>query len=124
MGFAGFRVMGGDLTTDWLAFLGASYFRTSGPYNQYGLSARALAIDTAMPHAEEFPRFTAFYLEERHRGARRHTVCHVGQRQRDGAYRMRCERLTDSRGIHRVVMEIEADLHARKDIERLGIAPF
>ena len=36
IGFAGFRVMSPDLETDWLAFLGASYFRTSGPYNQYG----------------------------------------------------------------------------------------
>ena len=62
-GFAGFRVMTPDLETDWLAFLGASYFRSSGPYNQYGLSARGLAIDTGLPTPEEFPRFTEFWLE-------------------------------------------------------------
>jgi glucans biosynthesis protein len=124
MGFAGFRVMAGDLNTDWLAFLGASYFRASGPYNQYGLSARALAIDTAMQHAEEFPRFTAFYLESSTDGPAVTLYALLDSPSVTGAYRMRSERLTDSRGIHRVVMEIEADLHARKDIERLGIAPF
>lgn len=124
MGFAGFRVMDADLNTDWLAFLGASYFRASGPYNQYGLSARALAIDTAMPHPEEFPRFTAFYLEAGTDSPAITLYAALDSPSITGAYRMRCERLTDSRGIHRVTMEIEADLHARKDIERLGVAPF
>jgi glucans biosynthesis protein len=55
LGFAGFRVMDGHgLPTDWLAYQGAAYFRTSGALNQYGLSARGLAIDTAMPWPEEF----------------------------------------------------------------------
>jgi glucans biosynthesis protein len=35
---AGFRVMNADGGSDWLAFLGASYFRASGPTGQYGLS--------------------------------------------------------------------------------------
>lgn len=124
MGFAGFRVMADDLTTDWMAFLGASYFRTSGPYNQYGLSARALAIDTVMPHPEEFPRFTAFYLESGTESPAVTLYAMMDSPSITGAYRIRSERLTDSHGIHRIVMEIEADLHARKDIERLGIAPF
>jgi glucans biosynthesis protein len=124
MGFAGFRVMASDVRTDWLAFLGASYFRTSGPYNQYGLSARALAIDTAMPRAEEFPRFTGFWLESGTEGPAVTLYALMDSPSVAGAYRIRSERLTDNRGIHRIVMEIEADLHARKDIERLGIAPF
>jgi glucans biosynthesis protein len=124
MGFAGFRVMGIDLDTDWLSFLGSSYFRTSGPYNQYGLSARALAIDTAMPRAEEFPRFTAFWLEAGSAGPAVTLYAMLDGPSVTGAYRIRSERLTDSRGIHRIVMEIEADLHARHDIERLGVAPF
>ena len=57
-GFAGFRIMAEDRKTDWFAAMGASYFRSSGPYNQYGLSARGIAIDTAMSKHEEFPRFT------------------------------------------------------------------
>ena len=70
LGFAGFRVMDGHgLKTDWLAYQGAAYFRTSGALDQYGLSARGLAIDTAMPWPEEFPRFTQFWLERTPRTA-------------------------------------------------------
>ena len=65
LGFSGFRVMDGrGKETDWLAFQGASYFRTSGEDNQYGASARGIAINTAMPEPEEFPRFVEFWLEE------------------------------------------------------------
>ena len=64
-GFAGFRV---QFVTDWkddvAAFLGAAYFRAvGGDTRQYGLSARALAVDTAYPRPEEFPRFTTFWFE-------------------------------------------------------------
>ena len=55
-GFAGFRV---QFVTNWqadvAAFLGASYFRAvGGDTRQYGLSARALAIDTAFPRPRNF----------------------------------------------------------------------
>jgi glucans biosynthesis protein len=62
-GFAGFRVLNADHRTDWIAYLGASYFRSADPFNQYGLSARGLAIDTATAQPEEFPVFTSFWLE-------------------------------------------------------------
>ena len=57
-----------QFVTDWrddvAAFLGASYFRAvGGDTRQYGLSARALAVDTAFPRPEEFPRFTSFWFE-------------------------------------------------------------
>ncbi|MFX8585695.1 glucan biosynthesis protein, partial [Acinetobacter baumannii] len=45
-----------------LQFLGASYFRALGKGQRYGLSARGLAIDTALISGEEFPRFTEFWL--------------------------------------------------------------
>ena len=38
-----------------IVFLGASYFRALGAGQQYGLSARGLAIDTAGGSGEEFP---------------------------------------------------------------------
>ncbi len=125
LGFAGFRIMAHDLKTDWLAFLGASYFRTSGPFNQYGLSARGLAIDTAMPGPEEFPRFTEFFLEGSQNSSAALTVYALLDSPRaTGAYRIQIDRVTDARDIHRVVMEIECELHARGEIRRLGIAPF
>ncbi|MFP3422493.1 glucan biosynthesis protein, partial [Bacillus sp. SIMBA_161] len=59
-GFAGFRLHEAKSdddwkTHDWVAFLGASYFRTIGDAGQYGLSARGIAIDTAVDGKEEFP---------------------------------------------------------------------
>ncbi len=43
--------------------LGASYFRVLGQGQVYGLSRAALAIDTALPSGEEFPRFREFWIE-------------------------------------------------------------
>src|SRR3546814_20611385 len=49
-------------THDWVAFLGASYFRAIGALEQYGLSARGIALNVAVSVAEEFPDFTEFYI--------------------------------------------------------------
>ncbi|MBP0483910.1 glucan biosynthesis protein [Sagittula salina] len=46
-----------------VSFLGASYFRALGRDNLYGLSARGLALNTAIGGEEEFPAFTEFWLE-------------------------------------------------------------
>ena len=124
-GFAGFRVMAPDLKTDWMAAVGASYFRSSGPFNQYGLSARGIAIDTAMPHPEEFPRFSHYWVEAGTATDAPLTVyALLDGPSLTGAYRMKTQRTSDQRDVYRVVMEIEAVLFARKDIERLGVAPF
>ena len=124
-GFAGFRVMAKDLKTDWMAFLGASYFRTSGPYNQYGLSARGLAIGTGLPNPEEFPNFTQFWLEGGEPGRPPVTIyALLDSPSVTGAYRFVTERLTDSNDIHRVIMDVELELYPRADVERVGIAPF
>nr|MCU0950542.1 glucan biosynthesis protein G [Burkholderiaceae bacterium] len=72
LGFAGFRVHyplnAGAYKDELVVFLGASYFRALGQGQRYGLSARALAIDTVPrpgrpTQGEEFPRFVAFWLE-------------------------------------------------------------
>jgi glucans biosynthesis protein len=67
LGHAGFRVhhaLNSPAYKDELiVFLGASYFRALGRGQQYGLSARALAIDTVGGGPEEFPRFTRFWIE-------------------------------------------------------------
>src|SRR5690606_1894362 len=63
-GFAGFRVHFPLNTPSYkdeaLVFLGASYFRALGAKQRYGLSARGLAVDTALHSGEEFPRFVEF----------------------------------------------------------------
>ncbi|MES2412524.1 MAG: glucan biosynthesis protein G [Pseudomonadota bacterium] len=68
LGFAGFRVHtplnSPNYKDELIAFLGASYFRAVGAGQRYGLSARGLAVDPTGPGAEEFPRFTDFWLEK------------------------------------------------------------
>jgi glucans biosynthesis protein len=123
IGFAGFRVMDANLKTDWLAFLGASYFRTSGPFNQYGISARGLAINTGATTPEEFPRFTEFWLDSTDED----TVvvyAYLDSESVTGAYRITAKRTLGSNNVYRVVQDIEARLFARRDIGRLGVAPF
>jgi glucans biosynthesis protein len=119
IGFSGFRVMGEDQSWDWLAFLGASYFRSPGTGKQYGLSARGLAIDTAMPTPEEFPRFTDFWLEP-YPGEREKLVVYalLDSLSVTGAYRFDCVRKGG------VLMDVELELYPRKPIQRLGVAPL
>lgn len=125
VGFAGFRIMAADLKTDWLAFLGASYFRTSGPFDQYGLSARGLAVDTGLSTPEEFPRFTEFWLKGETGGGTALTVfALLDSPSVTGAYEIVTTRSVDKTGMPRIDMEIEARLFARRDIARLGVAPF
>jgi glucans biosynthesis protein len=121
VGFAGFRLMtpGTDLKTDWLAFLGAAYFRSSGALDQYGLSARGIAIDTAMPTPEEFPRFTQFWLGPV-AGVPDAIAIHMLMDGPSiaGAFRMVAAKSTN------VVMDIDCTLFPRKDIARMGVAPL
>ncbi|WP_072390424.1 glucan biosynthesis protein [Hyphomicrobium sp. CS1GBMeth3] len=124
VGFAGFRVMAPNLKTDWLAFMGASYFRTSGPFDQYGLSARGLAIDTGLSTPEEFPRFTEFWLKGGGPGDADLTVyALLDSPSVTGAYEIVTKRTVQD-GVARIDHAIDARLFARRDINRLGVAPF
>jgi glucans biosynthesis protein len=117
-GFTGFRVMNTAAEGDWLAFLGASYFRTAGALNQYGLSARGLAIDTGAPHPEEFPEFTQFWLEA---GAPGEVIVNalLDGASVTGAFRFVCRH-----GLEGVVQDVEAFVLMRKPVERIGFAPL
>ena len=120
LGFAGFRLQDGqNADTDWMALLGGSYFRSSGELNQYGLSARAVAIDVALPTPEEFPRFTEFWLQPGTEQSNDFTVyALLDGPSIAGAVRMLCTKAGT------VQMEIETKFFARTDIKRLGIAPL
>jgi glucans biosynthesis protein len=117
-GFGGFKVMNADHRTDWLAFLGASYFRSADPFNQYGLSARGLAVDTASARPESFPAFTAFWMDADPDGPFLIYALLDGP-QVCGAYR-----IANTRSAAGLIQEIEADLYIRSPIDRLGIAPL
>jgi len=77
LGFAGFRVHtplnAPDRFDELAVFLGASYFRAVARGGLYGLSARGLALGTGEP-AEEFPRFSSFWIERPAAGAGRIVV--------------------------------------------------
>ncbi|MEO8156688.1 MAG: glucan biosynthesis protein D [Betaproteobacteria bacterium] len=127
-GFAGFRVQesrAGKLDwrrNDWVAFLGASYFRAIGELFQYGLSARGLAVNIANPNppfAEEFPDFTEFWIEEQSESADTVTVhALLDGPSVTGAYRFRMQRGPA------VLMDVETAIFIRQDIARLGVAPI
>ncbi len=120
LGFSGFRVMNGpDSETDWLAFQGASYFRSSGQDNQYGASARGIAVDTATSTKEEFPRFSQFWLVEPGAHARSITIyALLDGPSLTGAYRFVAHKETG------VIIDVHAELFIRNDIAQLGIAPL
>jgi glucans biosynthesis protein len=119
-GFAGLRLMSRNDESDWLAYLGASYFRASDPSDQYGASARGLAIDTGKP--EEFPRFTAFWLEQNGPGQGMTIYALLESQSVTGAYRMNSRRIDGGKG--GAVQEIECELYFRAPVDLLGIAPL
>ncbi|MGF7148368.1 glucans biosynthesis protein [Sphingomonas zeicaulis] len=118
-GFSGFRVMNPGGRGDWLAFQGASYFRTAGPLHQYGLSARGLAIDTGTSRPEEFPEFTDFWLE---RGADpEHLTVYalLDSPSVTGAYRFVNAKESDA-----MVQDVSSVLFMRRGVAQLGVAPL
>lgn len=122
-GFAGFRVhepwRRPGQPGDWLVFLGASYFRSSGDLRQYGMSARGLALDTAAPDGgkEEFPDFTDFWIEEMQGGVMTIFALLQGPSV-TGAFRF------DVSHFPHVVMETTCRFFLRQDVGRLGVAPL
>jgi len=120
LGFAGFRMQyGTDWERDIVAFLGASYFRAVGAEMQYGLSARGLAIDTAMNKPEEFPVFTNFWFEKPKPNSDEVTIyALLDSDSVTGAYRF------DIKAGEPLKMRVDVALYPRKEIERLGVAPL
>ncbi|NJO39086.1 MAG: hypothetical protein HC871_17670 [Rhizobiales bacterium] len=64
---ARFPISQPDVQDEFLVIQGASYFRAVAAHQTYGLSARGLAIKTGDPDGEEFPAFTALWIERRRR---------------------------------------------------------
>jgi glucans biosynthesis protein len=120
LGFSGFRLQDGqDATTDWMALLGGCYFRSSGELDQYGLSARAVAIDTALATPEEFPRFTEFWLQPGTVNSNDFTIfALLDGPSIAGAVRMLCTKAGT------VQQDIDVRFFARADIQRMGVAPL
>ena len=121
-GFAGFRVHYPIKTEhykdEFAVFLGASYFRLVGKNQVYGISARGLAIDTALAKGEEFPYFTEFWLIEPKKGQPITIYARLESPSVAGAYKFVITPGVDTR------VQVQSWLFAREDVEKLGIAPF
>src|SRR5207237_1729884 len=123
LGFAGFRVHYPVNTPKYkdevLVFLGASYFRALGKGQVYGISARGLAIDTALASGEEFAQFVEFWIERPAPTASELTVyALLDSRRTSGAYRFVLRPGTET------VVEVKTRLFMRENVSRLGLAPL
>ena len=124
LGFAGFKILyplnNEKKPDDELAtFLGASYFRVIGKGQIYGLSARGLAIDTALPSGEEFPRFREYWIQRPEKSDKQIVVYALLDSPRaTGAYRFTIRPGKDT------VVDVKSQVYLRDRTERLGIAPL
>jgi glucans biosynthesis protein len=122
-GFTGLRfrahINGPEFWDEVAVFQGASYFRAVAKGTLYGLSARGLSIRTGESEPEEFPMFTAFWVEE----------------PAEGAASIRVWALLDSVSVagayefvitpgEQTVMAVRAALFPRVAIDKVGIAPL
>jgi len=125
-GFAGLRIQEArDNTTydwhnnDWVAILGADYFRAIGELHQYGISCRAIALEVAVAdRPEEFPDFTQIYIDESAPQNGLTLYALVEGPSIVGVCKMACVR---GKG---VVMDIDQLFCLRRDIVRFGVAPL
>ena len=124
VGFAGFRVLNAinnpEKPDDEIAsFLGATYFRMVGRGQVYGASARGLAIDTAQPSGEQFPRFTEFWIARPSARDEFLTIyALMDSPSVTGAYRIVMHPGEDT------VAEVRVQLYFRSSVGKLGIAPL
>jgi periplasmic glucans biosynthesis protein len=123
IGFAGIRLLSNrinrpDVFDEVAVFLGASYFRSLGRDQLYGISARGLALKTGEPEGEEFPVFRAFWAETPAKDGDT-IVVHalLDSKSVAGAYRF-----TIRPGLP-TVMDVEASLFPRVDLTKVGLAP-
>ena len=131
LGFAGFRLHNHLNTSAYkdelVVFQGASYFRALGKGQQYGLSARGLAIDTVGGSGEEFPRFTEFWLVRPDPLATQVTVYALLDSPRaTGAYRFDIQPGTQTTTTvrSRIFVRPPTGNGSAKPIATLGIAPL
>lgn len=123
LGYAGFRIhhpIKSESYYDEVAvFLGASYFRAVGREQGFGISARGLAIDTALPSGEEFPWFREFWIVRPSPGARDiRLYALLDSPSLTGAYRFAIVPGEET------VVAVDMRLFLRREVQKLGIAPL
>jgi glucans biosynthesis protein len=123
LGYAGFRLLNQlNQPGKWdevISFLGASYFRALAKGQFYGISARGLSLNAGGPGAEEFPRFTEFWLGKPKAEAKAVTVHAL----LDGPSVAGAYTFVVRPGVETVV-EVEATLFFRSVVQTVGLAPM
>jgi len=123
LGYSGFRLrtelMKEGTFEEFFVMQGSNYFRAIAKDQNYGLSARGLAIDTADPSGEEFPDFTRFWIE---RPAANDTniIIHamMDSPSVTGVYSFTI------RAGDPTVMDVSAHLCTRKELDHIGLGPL
>ena len=123
LGFAGIRLHyplnNKDYHDEVAVFLGATYFRAVGKKQNYGMSARGIAINTALPPGEEFPYFKKVWLLRPSKDAKKMTVyALVDGPSLTGAYAYTIKPGDET------VLDVKSTLFLRKKVDKLGIAPL
>ncbi len=123
MGYSGFRLRvdldENNLFQEFFVFQGASYFRGIGNGQNYGLSARGLALRTADPAGEEFPDFTHFWIEAAAPGDTTFTVhALLDSPSTTGAYTFNIQ--PGKRG-EPTTVEVDGTLYPRVDLTHFGL---
>lgn len=103
-------------------FLGASYFRSLGRDNIYGLSARGVVLNSWVNLPEEFPRFSEFYVQKPQDGGPLTIYAALESQSATGAFRFVIT--PASQTVQETMMDVTARLYFRNDINELGVAPL
>ncbi|HEV2701379.1 MAG TPA: glucan biosynthesis protein G [Steroidobacteraceae bacterium] len=124
LGYAGFRIHyplhSPGYKDELIVFLGASFFRVLGRNQDYGLTARGLAINTASKAGEEFPWFTDFWLVRPTDPEQRTLTLYalLDSESISGAYQFKVRPGSITQ------VEVASTLYPRRSIQKLGIAPL
>jgi len=123
LGYSGFR-----LTTEFrrpgnfeefFVMQGASYFRAIARGQNYGQSARGLAIGTASDQGEEFPDFTHFWIERPPTGRQEITIhALLNSPSVAGIYSF------DIIPGSPTIMDVRAQIYPRVELTRFGLGPL
>jgi glucans biosynthesis protein len=123
-GYAGFRLLCRLPTwthyQEFCTFLGASYFRAICNNQVYGISARGLAIDTGLPHPEEFPAFRTFWIERPAPHSKNIRVWAL----LDGPSVTGAYQFLITPGLEQTTLAIDCQVFVRQRVEKLGLAPM
>ncbi len=122
-GFSGFsaetRLHSAEETSEFLTFQGATFFRAVASGQVFGLSARALSVNTAQSRGEEFPFFRKIWIERPPPRARTLTLhALLDGPSVAGAYTFRTSP-GDS-----TVIDVQCILFPRVRLDHAGIAPI